>query len=334
MSAQNHRGSRRTVLRGIAASAIAGCGLPWAVEAAADPAYPNRPIRFIIPFPPGSGTEVSARFFGRKLSELTGQPVVIEPKGGGNGLIGVHAALSAPRDGYTLFFGSSSTLATNVALLKKMPYDPLVDFVPISLTMRSPVLILVPAASPYKTLKDVIDAAKREPGKLTVATGSPHYQMVATLLAEKAGVQMQNIPYKSSPDAAKAVAGSEVMLGVADVTSAMPLVAGNHVRPLAVIAEKRLTGAPEIPTAIELGLRDFTHAPWNGLVAPAGVPKEIVDKLSDLFVRIAAMPDTQEYYARQNVELMRPGQAAMRAFQREEIELWKSVAQTAKIELQ
>lgn len=326
--------SRRAALRVLASGAAAiGTG-PMTQAFAQDSVYPSRPIRFVIPFPPGSGAELTARFVGQKLTELTGQAVVVEPKGGGNGFIAVQAVLSAPRDGYTLFAGSNSTLATNVALFKKLPYDPLTDFVPITMFIRSPVVLLVPVNSPYRNLRDFIAAAKREPGKLTIGTGSAGYQMMGALFAEKAGIDLLPVPYKSSPDTVKALLGGELSIGVADITSALPLMQAGRVVALAAATEKRLPGAPEVPTALEQGLTDFTPAPWNGIVAPAGVPKPIVDKLSELFARILAMPETAEFFARQNVEQLPSGQEAMRKFQREEVERWKRIAILTKIEQQ
>jgi hypothetical protein len=322
--------SRRQTLRTLTAL-MGTSAVPWAL---AQDAYPSKSIRFIVPFPPGSGAELAARFMGQKLSELTGQPVVVEPRGGGNGFIGVQAVLSAPRDGYTLFAGSNSTMATNVALFKKLPYDPVVDLVPISLFIRSPIVLIVPANSPYKTLREFIAAAKLEPGKFSIGSCSSGSQMMGAMFAEKAGLELLPIPYKSSPDTVKAVLSGEVSIGVADVTSALPLVQSTRVRALASATDKRLPGTPDVPTAREEGLADFTPATWNGIMAPAGVPKPIIDKLSDLFARILASPEAAEFYAKQNVEPLPSGQEAMRKFQREEIERWKRIAVTTKIEQQ
>ena len=162
--------------------------------------------------------------------------------------------------------------------------------------LRSPILLLVPANSPYKTLPSLIAAARLKPGTLSIGTGSAGYQMMGALFAEKAGVQMLSVPYKSAPDTVRAVLVGEVSMGVADITSAMPLVSSGRVRALAVASAKRLPGAPDIPTAVEQGVADFTTAPWNGAMAPAGVPKPIVDKLSELFVSIIAMPETIEFF--------------------------------------
>jgi tripartite-type tricarboxylate transporter receptor subunit TctC len=327
---------RRGALRVLAGSAAVAAWAPFRLALASEDAaaFPSRPVRFVIPFPPGSGAELSARFIGQKFTELMGQPVVVEPRGGGNGFIAVQAVLSAPRDGYTLFAGSSSTFAHNSALFKKLPYDPVADFVPLSMFIRSPVVLVVPANSPYRTLGEFITAAKQAPGKLSIGTGSAGYQMMGVLFAEMAGIQLLPVPYKSAPDTAKAVTGGEVSMGVADVTSSMPLIQSGRVRALAVGTDKRLPGAPEIPTASEQGLRGFNTAPWNGIMAPAGVPKPIVDKLADVFVRIMAMPETQEFFAKQNVEILPSGPEPMRTYQREEIERWKRIREVAKIEQQ
>ena len=300
----------------------------------AESPYPNRPIRFVVPFPAGSGAEAAARFMGKKITEITGQPVIVDPRGGGNGFIGVQAALGAPPDGYTLFFGSNSTLATNVALFKKLPYDPLLDFVPISLVMRSPIILLTSSGSPYKRLDALVAAAQRSPGQITIGTGSAGYQLMAELFAQRADIKYTNVPYKSAPETVAAVISGQVDLGVVDITSAMPLIKGGRATALAIAADKRSSGAPDVPTTSEADLRDFTTAPWNAIAAPAKVPKDIVDTLSDLFVRILAMPDTQKFFVDQNVEVMRGGQAEMRLYQRAEIDKWKKIALEAKVELQ
>ena len=143
--------------------------------ALAQDAFPSKPIKFVVPFPPGSGTDTSARYFGKKLSELTGQPVVVENKAGGNGFIAVNALLAAPADGYTVFIGSNSTLAVNAALFKSLPYDPVADLTPLTMMMRSPALLVVPGSSPHKALSELVGAAKAQPDKLNYGAGSAGY---------------------------------------------------------------------------------------------------------------------------------------------------------------
>ena len=326
--------SRRSALRALTGVGSAGLVCAMGLPALAQSDFPSRPIHFIIPFPPGSTAETSARFIGQKISELTGQPVVVEPRGGGNGFIAIQAMLSAPRDGHTLLFCGNSIVATNVALFKKLPYNPLTDLSPVSLVIRAPIVLLAPRDAPYRNLQEFIAAAKAEPGKLAVGSGSPGYQLMGALLAEKAGIELLHVPYKSAPDALKAAVGGEVQLCIGDVASALPLVTAERVRAIAVATERRLSGAPQIATAAEQGLRDFTPATWNCVVGPAGVPKSALEKLSNIFVQVMAMPDTVAFFAKQNLEILPSGQEPMRKFQIEEVERWKRIAVIAKIEPQ
>ncbi|MDP9880126.1 Tripartite tricarboxylate transporter family receptor [compost metagenome] len=317
-------------------AALASAAAPFAQaqpqQAAAT--YPSKPIHFVVPFPPGSGTDVGARFFARKLGELAGQPVIVENRAGANGFIAVKAVTSAPADGYTLLMGSNSTLATNVALFKQLPYDPVKDLAPVSTLMRSPIVLIVPANSPYKTLKDLIDAARAKPGQRTYASGSAAYQLMGELFADKAGIQLLNVPYKGAPDAVNATLSGQTDLGFSDITATMELLRGGKIRALAIAADQRLAGLPDVPTAQEQGIGGFSADTWTGVAVAANTPKPVVDKLSDMFVKILAMPETREFYARQNVITMKGGQDELRDFQREQIAVWKRIAAAARIELQ
>ncbi|MCY1213961.1 Bug family tripartite tricarboxylate transporter substrate binding protein [Variovorax boronicumulans] len=317
-------------------AALASAAAPFAQaqpqQAAAT--YPSKPIHFVVPFPPGSGTDVGARFFARKLGELAGQPVIVENRAGANGFIAVKAVTSAPADGYTLLMGSNSTLATNVALFKQLPYDPVKDLAPVSTLMRSPIVLIVPANSPYKTLKDLIDAARAKPGQRTYASGSAAYQLMGELFADKAGIQLLNVPYKGAPDAVNATLSGQTDLGFSDITATMELLRGGKIRALAIAADQRLAGLPDVPTAQEQGIGGFSADTWTGVAVAANTPKPVVDKLSDMFVKILAMPETREFYAKQNVITMKGGQDELRDFQREQIAVWKRIAAAARIELQ
>lgn len=294
--------------------------------------YPTRPVRWILPFPPGGGTELSARFVGRKFTELTGQPVVIDSRGGGNGIIAVQAVLAAPADGYTLFFGSNATLATNVALLKSMPYDPVQDFQPISLVIQSPIVFITAADSPVRKLSDFLASAKAQPGKPTIGSGSAGYHLMSALLATKAGIAVTHVPYKSAAETVVAVVSGQVDMGVVDITSSLPLIRSGKARALCIASEQRNAGLPDVPTAAEAGVPGYTAAPWNAIVAPRNVPAPIVARLAGIFERIMAMPDTRAFFAEQHVEVMKSGVEPMRTFQREEIAKWKQIAAEARIE--
>ena len=287
-----------------------------------------------MPFAAGSGTDLSARHFAKKITEYTGQPVVVDNRGGGNGFPAALAVKAAPADGYTLLFGSNSTLATNLALFKSVPYDPLVDFAPISVVMKSPVILVAPITSPYTTIGEFVDAAKKAPGKMNVGTGSAAYHLLAELFAERAGLKITNVPYKGVPEVLMGVMSSQLDLGLVEPASAMELLKTGKVRPLLVGVEHRLPAIPDVPTSAEIGLPGFTGFTWVGVVAPAATPRPILDKLSGLFMRALASPDTKQFYASQNVQIMTGGQDEMRPFWRDQIEQWRRIAVNAKVEPQ
>ncbi|MEN3293190.1 MAG: hypothetical protein V7642_2443 [Burkholderiales bacterium] len=296
--------------------------------------FPSRVIKFVVPFPPGSGTDTSARYFGKKLSELAGQPVIVENRPGGNGFIAVQNVLAAPADGYTVFVGSNSTLAVNVALFKKLPYNPQTDFEPLSMMMRAPALLTVPPSSPYKSVSELVNAAKAAPGKLNYASGSAGYQLMAELFNDMAGVKTVHVPYKGASDALAGVASGTVDLTFADFTAAQALVKGGKVRALAVAAERRAPALHEVPTVAEAGLPGFNAYVWVGAMVHAKTPKHEVEKLSALLTKIARMPETREFYERQGAEVMSGGAEEMRQFQAAEIKMWKDIAAKAKVEQQ
>lgn len=297
-------------------------------------AFPSKPIKFIVPFPPGSGTDTSARYFGRKLSELTKQPVIVENKPGANGFIGVQSVLSAPADGYTVFVGSNSTLAVNVALFKKLPYDPQTDLVPLSMMMRAPVVLAVPPESPYKSVAELISAAKAQPGKLNYAGGSAGYQLMAELFNDTAGTSTMHVPYKGASEALAAVASQQVDMTFSDITAAQGLVKGGKLRALAVASDKRAPALPDVPTTAEAGLPGYKAYVWVGAMVAARTPKAEVEKLASLLTQIEAMPETREFYERQGAETMAGGADEMRRFQAAEIALWKQIVVKAKVEQQ
>lgn len=328
--------ARRRLALALAAGALLAGPAGVLAQAAAAPAgdFPNRPIRFIVPFPAGTGTDLSARHFAKKLTEYTGQPVVVDNRGGGNGFPAAVAVKTAPADGYTILFGSNSTLATNLVLFKSVPYDPLVDFAPISALMKSPVILVVPVTSPYKTIGEFIEAAKKSPGKMNVGTGSAAYLLLGELFSERAGIKMTNVPYKGVGEVLQGVLSAQLDMGVVEPSAAMELLKAGKIRPLLVGVDHRLPAIPDVPTSAEAGLPGFTGFTWVGVVAPAATPRPVLDKLSALFVRALASPDTKQFYAAQNVQIMAGGQDEMRPFWRDQIEQWRRIAANAKVEPQ
>ncbi|MDF3886312.1 Bug family tripartite tricarboxylate transporter substrate binding protein [Cupriavidus basilensis] len=325
--------SRRSfaILTGTAVAASLA-GVPFAALAQPQ-AFPNRPIRFIVPFPSGSGTDMTARMFAKKIGELTGQGVVVENKPGGNGFIGVQTVLSAPADGYTVFIGSNSTLSTNAATFRKLPYDPLTDFRPITLLSRGPCLIIVPASSPYHTLNALVEDARKRPGALNYGTGSVSYTLYSEWLNEQSRMKTTGVPYKGAGDAINGVMAANVDFAVVDASGAIELVKGGKVRALAYTAPQRSPLLPGVPSAPEAGVPDFLAYNWVAAAVSAKTPAPIAQRLGELFAKAGAADDVKEYYQRQSTSLILSTPAELRDYQKDEIARWKRLAAIAKIEL-
>ena len=327
----NKNTTRRILISGLTSVALLGAA---AMAPALSQGFPNKPIKFIVPFPPGSATDTSARYFAKKLSEMTSQPVVIDNKAGGNGFIAVRAVLSAPADGYTVFIGSNSTLAVNTALFKSLPYDPIADFSPLTMMVRAPALLIVPGGSSHTTLPELMAAAKAKPGALNYAHGSAGYQLMAELFNETANVKTYGVPFKSATDSVVAVASETVDLAFVEITSAQELVKSGKLRALAVASANRIGVLPSVPTSAEAGLPGFNAYVWVAAVVSSKTPKAETDKLAALMTTIENLPETREFYERIGGEVMRGGPEQMRAFQKSEIDLWKRISVKAKIEQQ
>lgn len=328
---------RKMSRRQISALALGGMAtlaltMPVVGRAQVD-AYPSRPIKFIVPFPPGSGTDTTARMFAKKIGELTGQPVTVENKAGGNGFIGVQAVLNAPADGYTVFIGSNSTLSTNAATFKKLPYDPIADFTPITLLSRGPCLIVVPPNSPYKSLNDLIAAAKKRPGELNYATGSVSYTLYSEWLNELAKIKTTAITYKGAGDAINVTMAGTVDFSVVDASGAIELVKGGRLRALAYTAPERTQRLPDVPTSAEAGIPGYLAHNWVAAAVPAKTPLEAVKRLGVLFEQAGASTEVREYYSRQSTTLLMTGSTEMRKYQIDEIARWKRLATATGLEL-
>lgn len=324
--------SRRhfTLMAG-AACAAGLAGLPLSGRAQG---FPTRPIRFIVPFPSGSGTDMTARIFAKKIGDLTGQGVVVENKPGGNGFIGVQTLLGAPADGYTVFIGSNSTLSTNAATFRKLPYDPLTDFTPITLLSRGPCLIIVPANSPYRTLKELVDDAQKRPGALNYGTGSVSYTLYSEWLNEQSRMKTTGVPYKGAGDAINGVLAANVDFAVVDASGAIELVKSGKLRALAFTAPQRSPLLPNVPSAGEAGVPDFLAYNWVAAAVSARTPAPVAQRLGELFAQAAASAEVKEYYQRQSTSLIVSTPAELHNYQKEEIARWKRLATIAKIELQ
>lgn len=258
--------------------------------------YPTKPIKIIVPFPAGSGTDNSARRISQIMQDKTGQPGIIENKPGASGFIAAQAAATAAADGYTLFVTTNTTHAANAALFKKLPYDPIKDFTPISRIAMSGLIVLVRAESPVKTLADLTKMAKDNPDKLAFASGSSSTRIASEMYAVREGLKMLHVPYKGVPPALTDLMGGQVDFMISDIGPAMPLIQGGKLRPIAVTLEQRHPSFPNVPTMIESGLPGYSMFAWTAAFAPAGTPRPIIDKLAALIKEGIESPAMQESY--------------------------------------
>ena len=324
---------RRRIMQG--AGALLVGSLPLMARAQGAPeAFPTRPLKFVVPFPPGSGTDTNARLFAKKVGELSGQPVSVENKPGGNGFIGVQAALAPPNDGYTVFIGSNSTLSTNAATFKSLPYDPLTDFAPISLLSRGPCFIIVPPSSPYKTLADLIADARKRPGALNYATGSMSYTLYSEWLNDLAKMRTTAITYKGAGDAINVTMAGTVDFAVVDASGANELVKGGRLRALAYTSTERSLVVPEVPSIVEAGLPSFLAVNWVAAAVSAKTPAAVTQRLVTLFAEAGRDAETQDFYRRQGSQLIMSSAAELRRYQVEEIARWKRLMGITGLELQ
>ena len=270
------------------------------VQVAAAQDYPgSKPIRLIVPFPPGGGTDVFARQLSDKLRATAKWTLVVDNKAGAGGNIGIETAANAPGDGYTIALGQTSNLAINPSLYAKLPYDPLKDLVPIVLVADAPLVLVVPASSPFKTLGELVAGAKKKPGDITF--GSPGNGTVAHLTGEllqtAAGIKLQHIPYKGSAQAITDLIGGQVQSFMSSVPTAMSHIKGGKLRPLAVSSAKRAAALPDVPTISEAGYKGFDANTWFGLVAPKGTPAAVVEKINVEVNKALKSPDVREKFA-------------------------------------
>jgi tripartite-type tricarboxylate transporter receptor subunit TctC len=253
-----------------------------ATDAYAQADYPSKPIKLLVPFPPAGGTDTLSRAIAQSISSNTKWTIVVENKPGAGGNIGLDAAAKSPPDGYTIAMGQTSNLAVNPTLYSNLPFDPTRDFAPIALISSQPLIVVVSAASPYKSLRDLVEASRQSPGKINMASAGNGTigHIGGEIFQRRAGIKMTHVPYKGAGPAVTDLMGGSVDTFFGNSQSVGGLVSGGRLRPLAVTAPKRLATLPDVPTVAELGYPGFEAATWSGLVAPAGTPKAIVDRLN------------------------------------------------------
>jgi tripartite-type tricarboxylate transporter receptor subunit TctC len=292
--------------------------------------YPNRPIHIIAPFPAGGGYDFLSRLIAPEMTRTFGQPVIVENKAGANGNIGTDAVAKSAPDGYTLLMGGNSPLALNVGLYPKLPYDPVKDFAPISRVATQPNLLAAHPKVPVKSVAELVQYAKANPGKLSYASngnGSPQH-LAAELLKQMAGVDILHVPYKGAAPTAAALLAGEVSIAFNVILLPLPQVQAGRLTGLAVASSKRSPMAPDIPTMTELGY-PIDIDTWYGLVAPAGTPADVIARLNAETARILNMREMKERTASQGIELGPSTPQELAAFLKADIAKWsKAIRET------
>ena len=258
--------------------------------------WPSKPIRLIVPFAPGGATDIPARLLAPKLQDALGQPVVVENRPGAGGIVGIQAAAQAAGDGHTWLVATNGELVMNPSIYPKLPYDPFKDFIPVSIIIESPMMLVTSANSSFNSLGDILAAAKAKPGSITYATagtGSTSH-VLTEMLAQQAGVQLLHVPYKGGAPASAATANGEVNMGLLNLGSAVNFVKGGKAKALAVTSAKRNPNFPDWPTAIEAGVPGFVESIWIGMAAPAGVPRPAIDRMSAEIAKALRLSDVRE----------------------------------------
>jgi len=293
--------------------------------------YPIKPIRMIVPFPPGGVTDIVARTVSVKLSAELGQPVVVENRAGASGAIGAELGARAAPDGYTLIMGNISTLGINPITFAKLGYDPVTSFDPISLVAVQPLLITVHPGVPAKNLAELVQLAKSQPGQLNYGTAGSSIHLAVEQFNSLAGIRMNHIAYKGSAPAITDLVGGQIQVLFDPFSSIYPLVAAGKIRALAVTTEKRAAAAPQLPTVAEQGYAGFDVSSWQGIVVPAGTPKPIIQRLYRGLVTVMASPEVKEKFAQYSAFATASTPEQFAAYIKEELVRWQKVAQQAGV---
>ena len=307
----------------MAAAAFAG-------EAAAQ-AYPSRPIRIIVPNPPGGSADVLSRLMSTRLAQDLGQPVIIENKAGANGIVGTDAVIKSPADGNTLLLGSNSQYSVNPAIYAKLPYDPLKQLALISQISEQPLIITVNPKVPANTLQELVRLAKSQPGKLNYGGSGPAVSLPVEYFNSVAGIRIQEVPYRGGGPATAAVLGGEIEVFWATVVSIYPQVQAGKLRALAVTSERRSSLAPDLPTVAEQGFPGYEATVWHAVAAPAGTPKPVIDRLTAELNKLLTSGDIKEMLAKQGVEAVPSTPAKLEERIRSEIVRWQKVVKDSNI---
>jgi tripartite-type tricarboxylate transporter receptor subunit TctC len=319
-----------TFTRRFALAAIAAAS--FAATAANAQAFPEKPITFIVPFAAGSATDQLARALGQAVTAETKQSVVVDNKPGASAFIGAQAAAKAPKDGYTVFITTNTTQAANEHLFKKLPYDPVKDFEPVTLLSKGGQVLVVNNSLPVNSVQELIKYAKANPGKLSFGSGSSSSRIAGEQFKQMTGAFIVNIPYRSNPPAVTDLIGGQIQLMFTDMATGMPQVKGGKVKALGVSTTKRVALAPEIPTIAEAGVKGYENTFWFAAYVPAGTPAPVIARLNEILNKANKSQGVTNFYGSVGFEALTSTPEELRKFQAAESQKWGKIVNSAGIE--
>jgi len=294
--------------------------------------YPDKTITFVVPFAAGSATDQLARALGQEVTRITKQAVVVDDKPGASGFIGAETVKKATPDGYTVFITTNTTQAANEHLFKKLPYDPVKDFMPVTGLGKGGQIMIVNTNVPAKSVAEFIALAKTQPGKVSFGSGSSSSRVAGEMFQQMAGIDLLHVPYKSNPLAINDLLGGQINMMITDMATGLPQVKGGKVRALGVSTAKRSPLAPELPTISEAGLKGYEMSFWFAAYVPANTPPAVVAKLHDVLVEASKGAAMQQYYTSTGTDPFTTTPAELAKFQAAESEKWKGIIKKANIE--
>ena len=308
------------------------CAFALAIAGGARAEYPDKTMTFVVPFAAGSATDQLARALGQEVTRITKQSVVVDDRAGASGFIGAEIVKKAASDGYTVFITTNTTHAANEHLFKKLPYDPVKDFLPVTGLGKGGQIMIVNMGLPAKSVTEFIALAKAQPGKISFGSGSSSSRVAGEMFQQMAGIDLLHVPYKSNPLAINDLLGGQINMMITDMATGLPQMKGDKVRALGVSTAKRSPLAPELPTISEAGLKGYEMSFWFAAYVPANTPPGIVAKLHDVLVEAAKGTAMQQYYASTGTDPFVTTPADLGKFQLAESEKWKAIIKKAGIE--
>ena len=323
-----HRHDRRRLLALLVAAATAVVAAP----ARAADVYPARALKFIVPFGAGSATDQLARAVGQSVAEQGGQPVVVENRGGASGMMAAQGVAHSPADGYTVLITTNTTQAANEHLFRKLPYDPVKDFEPVTGLGKGGQVLVVNPESPYRSVADLVAAARKTPGKLSFASGSSSSRVAGELFKQLSKTEILHVPYKSNPAGIVDLLGGRIDLMITDTATGVPQIKGGKLRALGVSTSKRLSILPDVPTIDEAGVAGYDMGYWFAAYVPAGTPRPVVERLRALLIDATKSKGAQAFYASSGSDAWTTTPEELARFQVGEAAKWGRVIQSAGIE--